>query len=120
MKRGQGWLLDASVAFVLVLVLSQLCLLWLSIVVDAGNGGVADKQARLIAASDRLIHDPSCLAAADKNGVVPQEIVMRELGEKRLAYCCDGCGYGIGVGHKGAVVRRLVLVGGEPSVLSVW
>jgi len=112
-------MLDASVAFVLILILAQLCLLWLSLFVGQRpliEG--AERQKHLIEASDRLINDPACLAATKGNSVVPQTIVARNLSESELAYCCDGCGYGINASQGG--IRRLVFVGGGPAVLSVW
>jgi len=108
------------VAFVLILVLSQLCLLWLSIFVGSGYSEAAEKQKRLIEASDRLINDPSCLAETVGNSVVPQAITARQLSNQTRLYCCDGCSYGIGVHHTGTVVRRLVFVGGGAAVLEVW
>ncbi len=118
LQAGQGWLLDASVAFILILVLSQLCLLWLSTL--AGQKPLlegAEKQKQLIEASDRLINDPACLAKVKNGAAVPQSIVLRNLSAEELAYCCGGCHYSLGT-RQG--VQRLVLFGGVPAVLSVW
>ena len=121
--------MDATVAFIIILVTIQLCLLWLAMVVD---GTVAfhehtTEQKKLIDASDRLISDPDCLAKVDNGHVVPQTI-NGYLADGKIH---DGCGagdvnYGLVTSpqsHGGLVVRRLVFVdeeGGDVSVLEVW
>ncbi len=132
-------MIDASIAFFLVLLLVQMCLLWTHLVVGStlGMHSTAEGQARLIAASDRLINDPKCLAQFDRSvgRVVPQTIDTAKLGQE--AEYCHGnysisgdreLGGGINSmppPEEGAklVVKRLVFLGeegGEVGVLAVW
>ena len=148
---GQVWLVDASIAFILVLVLVQFCLLWTHTVTGSAVAmhATAEKQKRLIAASDRLINDPKCLAKVDESvwRVVPQTIDTARIG-KEAEYChgnysisgrgelggggLDGSKSGGGIDlmpppsiglRDGIVVKRLVFLddeGGEAGVLAVW
>ncbi|MFC2174709.1 hypothetical protein ACFLQ2_02455 [archaeon] len=120
MEKGQVWMIDASIAFVLVLVLVQLCLLWTQLVTGeaAAMHFTAEKQKELIAASDRLINDPKCLAKVDQSvgRVVPQTIDSAQIG-KEATYCHHN--YSI----NGDGIKRLVFLdeeGGEAVALSVW
>lgn len=133
MRKGI-WLIDASLAFIIILVTMQLCLLWMSGVVDATVSlhGTAERQAELLAASDRLINDKNCLAAVDQEGkrVLPQTINTTKLAAARPGCNVTGISYGIAstpAAHGGLVVRRLVFLdaegnatGGDFRVLEVW
>ena len=134
MRRGI-WLIDASLAFILILVTMQLCLLWMSGVVDATVSfhGTAQRQAELLAASDKLINDRNCLAAVDQKG---KRALPQTINSSRIDAVCNGhigcwnatanisCGATTSPqGHGGLVVRRLVFMdveGGEPHLLEVW
>ena len=127
MRRGSIWLIDATAAFIIVLVMVQLCLLWMAVVVDSTVSfhSHAAEQKRLIDASDRLINDPNCLAMVDYNHVVPQTLDTRRLNSENLVCNLDVnySVYNIAQNHDGLVVRRLVFLneeGGEVGVLEVW
>lgn len=117
-------MLDASVAFILVLVLAQLCLLWLHLFVDSTVSlrSMSDRQLELISVSDRLINNPKCLAKKDSHAdrVLPQTI------DSTKKCKIDGISYEVvdSWQDRGTlVVRRLVFIdeeGGEPRVLEVW
>ncbi len=116
--------MDVSIAFILVLILAQACLLWTHLVVDSTITfkDTAEKQKKLIVESDRLINDPQCLAKVDSlaGRTIPQTIDSTQL-NKTSETCHQN--YGLNTNHQGLVVKRLVFIdeeGGDYSVLEVW
>ena len=134
-------MIDASLAFVLVLTLVQMGLTWVWLVTGTTSGMhlTAGEELELITASDRLIGDPKCLALVENGHVVAQTIDTTKVGDE-AEYCRHdyaiinrelGGGTGLvpppgsstgTLGSHGGL-RRLVFLdreGGEVGVLSVW